>query len=617
MSRPVSRRALALGAVLFLAVATVFFLLPTPDSGAGAGLKSTAEGAAVPQGFAITDARLFDGERFLESSDVRVADGVIQEVGVDLDLPEGLRTVDGRGKTLLPGLIDAHVHTWGTSRADAARFGVTTLLDQFSSPSLLKPARADRRGGGSRTEADLFSAGMLATAAGGHGTQYGVPVDTLSAPGEAAEWVRARKAEGSDWVKIVMEAGSESYPIATLDGETVEAVIAAAHAEGLMAVVHVSNLDDALEAARYGADGLVHVWRDRVPNSAEVQLLRESGIFVVPTLVVIEGMADPGPSMDLAERLEAGLSAQQKSSLEQRFPEGLPGRERLGVAMRSVGLLHAAGVPILAGSDAPNPTTAMGLSLHREIELLKAAGLKPREAYAAATSVPAEHFGLGARGRIAAGQVADLVLVEGDPRKRDHGTAWQAEVLKAGKKIEFAAPRGGSPVAENEVASEAPRETLISDFEGASGLEQASRFGAGWQGTTDQRMGGDSIASLKIEGGALVVTGKVGGAAMYPWSGAMVFLGPTAMAPVDLSGRSELVFRVRGEPRRLNVMLFAGDMQGIPPMQSVRIGEEWQTVTLELEKFAGGDSENLRAFSWNAGAPAGPFRFEIDDVELR
>ena len=84
-------------------------------------------------------------------------------------------------------------------------------------------------------------------------------------------------------------------------------------------------------------------------------------------------------------------------------------------ALAAVARLRAAGVPILAGTDAPSPGTAAGVSIHRELELLVEAGLTPVEALAAATSVPAECFGLADRGRIARGRYADLVLVEGDP----------------------------------------------------------------------------------------------------------------------------------------------------------------------------------------------------------
>ena len=102
----------------------------------------------------------------------------------------------------------------------------------------------------------------------------------------------------------------------------------------------------------------------------------------------------------------------QRGSLERSF--GLDLADYLTHAIRNTRALHDAGVPILAGSDAPNPGTTHGASVHRELELLVRAGLTPIEALRAATAAPADAFDLDDRGRIAAGLKADLVLVRGD-----------------------------------------------------------------------------------------------------------------------------------------------------------------------------------------------------------
>jgi imidazolonepropionase-like amidohydrolase len=95
----------------------------------------------------------------------------------------------------------------------------------------------------------------------------------------------------------------------------------------------------------------------------------------------------------------------------QRFDTNL----KFSNAEAAVIALHRAGVPILAGTDAPAPTLAHGLSIHRELELLVHAGLTPMSALGAATSEPARAFGFLDRGRIAEGLRADLLLVNGDP----------------------------------------------------------------------------------------------------------------------------------------------------------------------------------------------------------
>ena len=344
---------LVVGVAVFTGVLAT---LPVPEA---------AEGPArgVPEEtFAIVDVTAFDGEAFRQGWDVWIEDGRIRHAGQRLDLPEDLPRVDGRGHTLIPGLIDGHVHSFLSTLGDALRFGVTTVLDQSTDPAFaaaMRPAREEVARG---TQADLFSAGMTATAPEGHGTQFGIPVETLTGPDEAAEWVRARKAEGSDWIKIIYEDGSAfDMEIASLDGETVAAVIAAAHAEGLAAVVHVSTLETALEAMAFGADGLVHVWRDEVVSEADARRFAEADIFVVPTLSVMVSADDPAVAELVRETDDAMLSPIQRQTLDGRFPGGLA--EGGDVAMENVRRLRAAGVRLVAGTDSPEPGNRGG-NLH-------------------------------------------------------------------------------------------------------------------------------------------------------------------------------------------------------------------------------------------------------------
>jgi imidazolonepropionase-like amidohydrolase len=101
-------------------------------------------------------------------------------------------------------------------------------------------------------------------------------------------------------------------------------------------------------------------------------------------------------------------------------------------AEENVGRLVDAGVTILAGTDAPNPGTVFGASLHRELELLVRCGMTPTQALAAATAAPASVFNLADRGRIAPGQRADFVLVSGDPLTDITATRAIAQIWRAG-----------------------------------------------------------------------------------------------------------------------------------------------------------------------------------------
>ena len=249
-----------------------------------------------------------------------------------------------------------------------------------------------------RETADFRSAGVLVTAPKGHGTEYGMAIPTITSPGEAQAFVDARIAEGSDYIKIVYDDG-HTYGIkfATIDKPTMKAVVDAAHARKKLAVVHIGDLAGARDAIDVGANGLVHLFVDSMPDAGFARLVAAHKAFVIPTLSVLESISwgDGGKVIAKDPKLAPYIPAASVQGLEQTFPKrpGSPPRD-LAFALETVRQLRAAGVPILAGTDAPNPGTAHGASMHRELELLVKAGLTPVEALRAATSVPARTFSL-------------------------------------------------------------------------------------------------------------------------------------------------------------------------------------------------------------------------------
>ncbi len=608
--RTVARSTTFVGIAMAL-FAGVLMALPEPA-------PPDSSGDVLPESrFAIVRAKVFDGAAFRPEHDVWVEEGRIRGVGRWLPLPPDLPRIDGRGRTLVPGLIDGHVHTFGSTLKDALRFGVTTVLDQFSDPRLVASKRTARGTLARGDEADLFSAGMLATAAGGHGTQYGVSVETVDGPDEASAWVRARKREGSDWIKIVLEdGGTFGMDIATLGRDTVGALIAAAHAEGLRAVVHVSTLEHALEAVSLGADGLVHVWRDERIDETRAARIAEAGMFVVPTLSVAAAMG--GEAME-SEMLEAAggtpVSVMQRQTLASRFYGGdaRTAADAGDVAIENVRRLRAAGVPLIAGTDAPNPGTASGLSLHGELRLLRRAGLSAAETLAAATSAPAAIFGLDDRGAVEEGRIADLVLVDGDLENDLSLSPRIVGVWKDGYPVDRSAVDQESGQARP--APPAPETTLIADFD--DGLDAA--FGFGWQVTSDRMQGGSSTARLSVASGALRVEGEIVSGFAFPWAGVIYFPGEQPMQPVDFSDREMLRFRVRGDGRTYVAMLFAGGAGAtVPPTVPFTAAAAWTEVEIPLERFPTVAPGIIGGLGFVAQAPRlGAFAFEIDDVEIR
>ncbi len=358
----------------------------------------------------IHDVRVFDGERTLAATDVVLDGGLVTAVG---DTPHGPfdAEVDGRGGTLLPGLIDAHTHVFDGSLAEALRHGVTTELDMFCLPRPL--ARHRQLAAAHDDVADLRSAGIVATAPGGHPLQLvaaltgtlldpaDLPeIDFVTDPAQAPAFVEARRAEGADYLKIVIDDGAtHGTDLPAMTPPVAEALTTAAHATGLRVVAHAVTAAEAHQALDAGADGLAHVWADLAPADPAsrrlAQRVHAQGAFVVSTLAWFE-------------------------TLTARRPPQAAGCTHPGDLANAVGALralHRAGACILAGTDANPYAPAHGAALHRELRLLTEAGLGAEEALAAATALPARRFGLTDRGRIAPGLRADLLLTEGDPTR--------------------------------------------------------------------------------------------------------------------------------------------------------------------------------------------------------
>jgi len=582
---------------------------------------------SLPEGntFAVRDVRIFDGERMIENANLLVRDGLVEAVGPAVAIPAGIEVIDGIGRTILPGLIDAHTHSWGEARRDALRFGVTVEVDLHGDSNRLAQIRRERESMRATDEADLWAAGFAVTTAGGHGTQYGFAFPTLAGDTDVDEFVSARVGEGVDLVKLIVEdlsvhSATTRWP--TLSPGQVQAVIVAAKRHQRTTVVHVSREQDALMALRAGADGLAHVFLDREASDEVIQAAREHDAFVVPTLSVFVAGSGPGDGASLGTdvRLRDHLGSAQTQSLKAAFPSLSAHPEYPQRALDNVRRLHAAGVAILAGTDAGNPGTAHGASLHGELELLVRAGMSPLEALRAATSLPAQRLGLDGRGRIAPGLRADLVLVEGDPGTDITATRAIQGIWKNGHGVSRAplsaeaSAAGPAPVA--------PAQSLIADFESVA-LDGTP--GSGWQVTSDRMMGGASSATFRrVEpgaldsAGALEITGEIAAGFAFPWAGVMYMPGSAPMQPVDFSSRSELVFHARGDGREYNVMLMSGaTLQGMPAMHAFVAGADWAEVRLPLALFSGADLARLRGLGFTAGAPAGTFNLRIDRVELR
>jgi len=383
---------------------------------------------------AITNARVFDGERAIDEQTV-VLDGthILAVGGV---VPAGATVIDAHGATLMPGLIDSHVHTDMDGLRDALAFGVTTELEMQGHWT----AKQRREIAARHDIADLRSPGMGITPPGGHPSQYMASSSNpllrlfshfpmklffhfpfVSTPDEALKFVSKQVRGGADYIKIFIEDGTAiGFPgLKVTSDKTLVAAVEEAHRLGKIAIAHVTTYDGAETAIAGGIDGLAHLFFDRQTTPELTSAIASAGAFVIPTLVTLStAFGNDASALAADERVKSRLDRKWLDSLSRSmnvYPSG-----DMNAAFASVMALHRAGVDILAGSDVSDPIPilgglAHGASLHHELQLLVAAGLKPMEALRAATSTPARRFGLTDRGRVVPGARADLVLVEGDP----------------------------------------------------------------------------------------------------------------------------------------------------------------------------------------------------------
>jgi imidazolonepropionase-like amidohydrolase/Zn-dependent M28 family amino/carboxypeptidase len=576
---------------------------------------------------AIQNVRVFDGLKVHEKATVVFRDGKIIDIGTAVDVPSDAEKIDGNGKTLLPGLIDSHVHMFPGGLEKSLIFGVTTNIDMFTDVKFMREIKKEQAAGGAANKAEMISPGTLVTAPGGHGTQFGLAIPTIRSAKEAQDFVDARIAEGSDFIKIIYDQIMPNMPV--IDKETLAAVIAAAHKRDKLAVVHITTYQRALEAVVAGADSLVHVFADKLPQDGIASLVANHRFFLIPTLTVIRSLCRIPQDESFLKNpaLEPYLGPNDLSLLKQTFPGVSTPPYIYAIAEEAVRKLKEANIPVLAGTDSGNPGTIYGASLHQELELLVKTGLTPLESLIAATSTPASLFNLKDRGRIAAGLRADLVLVKGNPIQEIKATRSIEAIWKKGIKVDRASYRkeiekqktGGQP-------SAPPPANLgdgfISDFEDGN---SSARFGAGWVVSTDTYAGGKSNAEMHVvNNGAnstrnsLSVTGEVAPGLPYAWSGVIFFPGALPFSPADLSSKKEIVFWVKGNEKTCRVLVYTQASGYMPAgAQTFKVGNGWKQYIFKFSDFNGMDGRSLTGITFVAGPEPGPFAFQIDEIALR
>lgn len=353
------------------------------------GANDCVGGTAPPsKTFAITNAQIFNGAGFGIPQTVLVNGGKVALVGGAA--PPGIPVVDGRGKFLIPGLIDGHVHPQSCEAlSNLTAYGVTTAVN-MACLNYTACAQLKHQAG----VADYITAGFFAVGPNSlHAQFFGVPPDQTLQPGaDLNKNVDYVFGNGSDFYKIVAE---DNGPTQDQQNSLVKIV----RSRGKATYTHASYLSAFVQAITSKCDGIQHVPANGTLTSTQVKQIVSQGQFVTPTMEVFRfAFANPalGPLL------------------------GLTPADTYANVQANVAALHKGGVPLAVGTDAVGNLGGIinfpfGQSLHCELQNLVAAGFGNAEVLKAATSGTAKLYKLMDRGNISLGQRADLVLLNSNP----------------------------------------------------------------------------------------------------------------------------------------------------------------------------------------------------------
>jgi imidazolonepropionase-like amidohydrolase len=446
-------------------------------------LMAAAPGRAAEQVIAIVGATVIHPERDDEAavapaSTVLIVGERVRAVGPagSTPVPAGARVIDGRGKWLVPGLIDAHVHFdqsgnlyarpdiadltgWMPYAKEQARnrarlpatfrvwlaSGVTGVVDIGGPMWTFEVREAARRDGAAPHVAvagPLVS--MIARPQLDTGDAPIVKVDSAESGRALVE--RTLRAK-PDYIKVwfIHQPGDDLARQEAI----VKAAGDAAHAAGVRLAVHATELEVAKAALRAGADYLVHSVEDEPVDEEFIALARARNVLYCPTLFVYEGyglaLTSRWQPSDAERRLADPQILAMMRDLEVIPADRIPGWMRRAMernwqgwkpphAAANLRRVWDAGITVVMGSDAGNIGTLHGPAVFREMERMVQAGLTPLDTLRAATTNGAKAMGKrGEIGAIAPGARADLVLLDADPLQSIGNLSRIARVIKGGR----------------------------------------------------------------------------------------------------------------------------------------------------------------------------------------
>jgi imidazolonepropionase-like amidohydrolase len=355
-------------------------------------------------GTAYEGARLILGDgRVIENATLVVDGAKIAQVGAaaDVRVPAGAKRVSLAGKTVIPMIVDTHVHLSDTRDAlirdlkMRAYYGVSAALSMGTDGYGLLDMRGETVPDGAR----FRSAGRGITMPEPGRTTVPYWITSAAEGRKAVEEIAAHKA---DIVKIWVDDRNGKYK--KLTPEIYGAIIDEAHKRGLRVTAHIFNLEDAKGLIRAGVDVFAHGIRDKDIDDELVAMFKQR-----PNLVLTPNLPDRGVKVDLSW-LRASLPAGEFQKFEAANTDRPKVQALFGIQARNLAKLNAAGVRITLGTDGNRPWAP-----HEEMVDMVAAGMTPMQVIVAATRNSAELLRLTDAGTLQAGKSADFIVLDANP----------------------------------------------------------------------------------------------------------------------------------------------------------------------------------------------------------
>ena len=383
--------------------------------------------------------------------------------------------VDGRGKTLLPGFIDAHVHIAGSAspiwqmavpnaqrNLDASLYGGVTSVLSLGHPKSMTSGLRGALQAGALLGPDVYLAHGQFTAVGGYViglsenmipdfakdtyvSEYFFQADTVS---DLEKHLAEFRAVAPDAMKVMIEQDRPNGPV--IDDDVLHRAAAEAHALGIPIFAHIGTVRNAMQAIDAGVTGLAHTPNNGELTDEQISRLVENGTYVMTTLKIMDRMADalkPDQAIEITEMAEKVLEPEVVEAIRQRpdgyeFPEPWPwflGRMESAKddKNRNIRRLYEANAKIVVATDAGSFFgTGHGYAIHQELEMVVAEGLPPIAALQGATIQAARCMQVDEKvGSIEAGKQADLVLLGADPSADIRNTTEIEAVYSKGRLV--------------------------------------------------------------------------------------------------------------------------------------------------------------------------------------